>query len=395
MKRSWSIAAAICATGCLSFTQWDTSAHIPVRLTAFRYGDDPVLRVFSFFAPLTPNDSVSPHLAPWIWPLRLGVYLLTIGLVYLAALSVTARTGHVGALLRWTSVVMLAFGAGEVTALAIVILGDLDDAERVSLAVEIDVRSGHQFWTSDALFAGVGMSLWVGLPLAGLHLVHRVRQAKRPGDGSGVLATTVGDLPGRARHVATVGIIPAVCLALLGGSTRFVSSDAGHKLSLPEALSDLSLYPRLRPKPPPDALDDWLAPGGGRKLMEYSDITESWPVSTAVALVFLVLLWLLMWKAVSALETGARHGTLHAFLFGWALVVLTGALTGLFHAALTRLTYDGIGLGGQVTLILPLAMRFGVVWGWLVGLAVALSYRRSRPPAAAAAPTGTPAETTP
>lgn len=395
MRRSWSFGAAICAAGCLSFTQWDASAHIPVRLVGFRYGDDPVLRVVSFFAPLTPNDAVSPHLAPWIWPLRLAVYLLTTALVYLTARSVTTRTGHIGALLRWMSVVMLAFGAGEVVALTIAVFGSSDDSEDVPLAIRIHVRSSSDFWSSDALFAGFGMALWIGLPLAGLHLAHRVQRARRPGDASEAPAGTVGDLPGRARHVATVGLVPAVCLAFLGGITRFVSTDTGHRFSLPNVLSDVTLYPRLRPKPPPAAADDWLAPGGGRELMDYSDITESWPVSTAVALVFLLLLWSLLWKVVSGMEAGGRRGTLHAFLFGWSLVVLAGALTGLFHAALSRLTYDGIGFGTQVTLILPSAMRFGVVWGWLVGPAVASSYRRSRLPAAAAAPTGTQAETTP
>ncbi|MGI5205995.1 hypothetical protein ACQEU6_31030 [Spirillospora sp. CA-108201] len=395
MRRSWSTAAGISATGCLSFTQWDTSAHVPVRLTAFRYGDDPVLRVISFFAPLTPNDSVAPHLAPWSWPLRIGVHLLTVALVYFVARSVTARTGLAGALLRWTSVVMLAFGAGEVAALTIVVLGGVGDAAHIPLAIKIDLRTDHHFWPSDALFAGAGMSLWIGLPLAGLYLAYRLRGTKRPGDSPDVPARAVGDLPGRARHVATVGVIPAVCLAFLGGATRFVSADARHRLSLPGALSDISLYPRLRPEPPPSAGDDWLAPGGGRKPMDYSGITEGWPVSTAVALVFLVLLWLLLWKVVSGLETGARHGTLDAFLFGWSLVVLTGALTGLFHAALSRLNYDAVGFGTQVTLILPFAMRFGVVWGWLVGLAVAFSYRRSRPADAVAAPTGTSAATTP
>lgn len=394
MKRSWSIAAAVSAAGCLSFTQWQTSAHIPPHLTAFRYGDDPVARVFSFFAPLTPTDAVSPYLAPWIWPLRLGVYLLVIALVYLTARSITARAGHIGALLRWTSVVMLAFGAGEVAALAIVITRGRTDPPGFSLAILIDGRSDHHFWASDALFAGFGMSLWVGVPLAGLHLAHRKRQAKRPGGTSDLLARTLGDLPGRARHVATAGIIPALCLAFIGGATKFISFNK-NRVSLPEALSNMSLYPRLRPKPPPNAVDDWLAPKDGDRWMVYSGLQEGWPVSTAVALVFLVLLWLLLWKVVSGMEPGARHGTLSAFLFGWSLVVLTGALTGLFHAALSRPADDGVGFGTWVTLILPFAMRFGVVWGWLVGLAVGFSYRRSRIPAAAAAPTDTSTETTP
>ncbi|SNR36902.1 hypothetical protein [Actinomadura mexicana] len=394
MRRSWSIAAAVCAAGCLSITQWDTAAHVPPRLTAFRYGDDPVLRVFSFFAPMTQNDAVEPYLAPWIWPLRIGVYLLTAALVYLAARSVTARTSLVGALLRWTSVVMLAFGVGEAAALTIVILAGSDDPPGIPLAIEIEARWDPHFWSSDGMFAGVGMSLWIGLPLVGLYTAHRMRRARRPGDPPGVLARTVGDLPGRARHVATAGIIPALCLAFVGGATTFVSR-GDDRISLPEALSNISLYPRLRPEPPPSAVDDWLAPKGGEKPMIYSGISESWPVSTAVALVFLVLLWLLLWKVVSGLEPGSRHGTLYAFLFGWSVIVLTGALTALVHAALSRLNHDGIGFGTQVTLILPFAMRFGVVWGWLVGLAVAFSYRRSRFPEAVVAPTDTPSETTP
>jgi hypothetical protein len=394
VKRSWSIAAAVCAAVCLSITQADTAAHIPPRLTAFRYGDNPVFRVFSFFAPMTPNDAVGPHLAPWIWPLRLGVYLLTAALVYLTARSVTARTSLVNALLRWTSVVMLAFGAGEVAALTIVILSGADHVSGVSPAILIDTRWDRHFWSSDGMFAGVGMSLWIGLPLIGLYTAHRVWRARLPGDTPGALGRAVGDLPGRARHVATVGVIPAVCLALVGGATPFVSPGDG-RISLPKALSNISLYPRLRPKPPPNVVDDWLAPKDGEKLMLYSGISESWPVSTAVALVFLVLLWLMLWKVVSALEPGARHGTLYAFLFGWSVIVLTGALTAIFHAALSRLTNDGIGVGAQVTLILPFAMRFGVVWGWLVGLAVAFSCRRSGRPALVAAPTDTPAGTTP
>ncbi|MES9537035.1 hypothetical protein [Actinomadura sp. NPDC000600] len=378
MGRAWSIAAAVIAAVFLSITQWDTAAHIPPYLTAFRYGDDPIARVFSFFAPLTPHDSVGPHLRPWIWPLRFGVYLLTTALVYLVARSLTARTGIAGAVLRWTSAVMLAFGAGEVAALTIVILDGLGDPPGVSLAIVIDTRWDRHFWPSDALFAGVGMALWTGVPLAGLYLAHRVWRARRPDHVPDVLAGAVSDLPGRARHIATVGIIPAVCLAFLGGATTFISSDDG-RVSLPEALSNISLYPRLRPKPPPNAVDDWLAPKDGERFMFYSGLKESWPVSTAVALVFIALLWLLLWWVVSRMEPGARHGTLQAFLFGWSLTVLTGALTGLFHAALSRVTYgSSIGFGTQVTLILPFAMRFGAVWGWLVGLAVAFSYRRSR-----------------
>jgi hypothetical protein len=392
MGRAWSVAAVVIAAGLLSITQWDTAAHIPPHLTGFRYGDAPVARVFSFFAPMTPNDAVGLHLGPWIRPLRLGVYLLTTALVHLVARSITARTGLAGAVLRWTSVVMLAFGAGEVAALTIVILDGLGDPPGVSLAIEIDTRWDRHFWPSDALFAGAGMSLWIGVPLMGLHLAHRVWRSKRPEGSPGVSARTVGDVPRRGRHVATVGIVPALCLAFAGGATPFISLDDG-RTSLPHALSDISLYPRLRPRPPPNAVDDWLAPKDGEKFMFYSGLRESWPVSTAVALVFLALLWLLLWKVVSGMEPGARRGTLHAFLFGWSLTVLTGALTGLFHAALSRVTYgSGIGFGTQVTLILPFAMRFGAVWGWLVGLAVAFSYRRSRFPAEAANATDTPAD---
>lgn len=394
MRRSWSIAAAVSATGCLAFTQWDIGAYLPPYLTAFRYGDDPVARVFAFFAPLTPNDSVAPHLAPWIWPLRIGVYLLTVALVYLVARSVTERTGHAGALLLWTSVVMLAFGAGEVAALTIVVAGRLGDPPDVSVAILIDTQSDRVFWSSDALFAGFGMSLWIGLPLAVLHLTHRIWRAKQPDDASAADAESIGDLPGQAHHVATFGIIPVVCLAFLGGATKFVSAE-GRRFSLPEALSNLSLYPRLRPKPPPDTVDDWLAPERGDQTMNYSGITESWFVSTTVALIFIALLWLLLWKVVNGLEPETRHRTLHAFLFGWSITVLTGALTGLLHASLSRLTHDAVGFGPQVTLILPSAMRFGVVWGWLVGLAVALSSPRSRHPAAAAEPTDTSVDSAP
>ncbi|MEV3923290.1 hypothetical protein [Actinomadura coerulea] len=240
--------------------------------------------------------------------MRLAVYLLTVALVYLAARSVTARTGHVGALLRWMSVVMLAFGAGEVAALTIVVLGVMEDLQGVPPSIAIHTRSDGHFWPSDALFAGAGMSLWIGLPLAGLHLAYRIRRERRPGDTSEARPRTVGDLPGRARHVATVGIIPAVCLAFLGGATRFVSPGTGHRLSLPNALADISLYPRLRPKPPPLTVDDWLAPKDGDRWMIYSGLRESWAVSSAVALFFLALLWLLLWKVVSGLELESGRG---------------------------------------------------------------------------------------
>ncbi|NDU76683.1 hypothetical protein GWI34_29255 [Actinomadura sp. DSM 109109] len=377
MRRSWSIAAAANAAGCLSFAQWLVGAAVTPTMTAFRYGDAPVPRIFSFFAPMTPNDTVGPHLQPWLWPLRVAVYLLAAALVYLATRSVTTGTGLTGAVLRWTSVVMLAFGAGEAAALAIVIAGAAGDPAGIPLEVVIDTRWSRQSWPSDALFTGAGMAAWIGFSLAGLYLAHRRWHPRPPG----APATIAAAMPGRARHVATVGVIPAVCLAFAGGATPFVSARKG--ISLHGALSNISLYPRLRPEPPPTATDDWLAPAGSPRPMDYSGIRESWPVSTAVALVFLALLWLLLWRVVSGMDRQSRHGTLHAFLFGWSLVVLTGALTGLFHALLTRLTSDFGGFGTHLTTILPAAMRFGVAWGWLVGLAVAFSYRRSRPPAEA------------
>jgi hypothetical protein len=97
-------------------------------------------------------------------------------------------------------------------------------------------------------------------------------------------------------------------------------------------------------------------------------------VSVAVLLVTVALL-----LAFGARGLGERAGGFNALLLGWFSLVVGGALFGLtmYAIAFSDKDYGGEQAGGSFEQAMSLAQKgalFGLVCGWLVGLAALLSY---------------------
>ena len=150
-------------------------------------------------------------------------------------------------------------GAGDVAGLVITFARPVDPLPDIPAGITLE--SLFNSWTSDALYLGFSLSLISALVCAFVWSLRRAVRVVRVYLSSQETDTRTGagddpshrghscDIPHRCRDLGVIGLLPMVALAFIGGADAFVDPSRGTTLA--GAVSDLTLYPRLRPKPVP------------------------------------------------------------------------------------------------------------------------------------------------
>jgi len=326
------------------------------------------------FVPLRHDDALAGAMRSWEWLPQLAfVGFLTV-LFYLACRAVTLSMGCGRIALLLTGVVMLAGALADVTGLAIATWNfakiSPQDAESSPLRSLNYVMS---FWPSDALF----LALWIGIQVSLATIVAFVLRwvflASKDGAAS-VRAVTgdprIRDVPGRATKLAVLGIMPVLAAAMVGGVDRFNPDAVQRKSPLDYLLIDYIFSLRLRVTPPGRGNFDQADVAGG---------SEKWLVPTAIAVIFVCVLWLVLRFVVVDLGSPPTVAGVTVVVIAWGVTVLVGAIVGLLDSTISAVLAQVLGRDSyfwyEAPVTLVKSMSFGVHWGWLVGLLVLLGYR--------------------
>lgn len=375
MNRRWGVAASLLALFVVVLFQLIASTiAIHVSVAFVRAATNPLVRVWSFFMPLTRGDIEMAPLRPWWLGLRLSVVVLIVVFVYVSVGGHPVETGIARSIPLSLGAVMLAAGVGDVAGLAIAVFGGTSVAgEDHSVGAGATIDS----WTSDADFSGFWLAVLIGLMVCLLEILRMMWKVFQDSTrGPSERPELVRDVPGRSSHLALLGVLPVTALAFVGGAGRFLHAGEEGPATASQMLGDAILYPRLRPKPPPAPNAGPLV--RGPREMIYGHMDESWLAATIAAVVLLALLWLLLRFVVGGLRLPDSAGPGFVILAGWAVTVVAGVLTAFVHAAIHWT--QGWRFGDTFVITLPMGMRFGVTWGWLVGLLVMVGHRRTSMP---------------
>lgn len=381
MTRAWSVVVAAGSALCLPGTYLVT--FVPMVERVVRATRDPlgypeladqpavvVARACAFFVARSGREPLEAALRGLTWLPVLVMFVLVAVLTYLAARNTVAGAAHAAAL--GAGAVLLAAAAGDAAGLLIAMIRYDPPQEYVgsdSETKEVIFRVART-WDSEAIFLGLLIAVAVALSLVVQRFAWRMTKiAFQPRE----VTSRIRDVPGQANNLALFGLLPIAALAFLGGMDRFVSPENEQAYSLPNTLAEIALYPRVRPTAPPD-----------REVgFEATLALEQWLPHTILGLVFLGVLWLLLRWVASGLPQPEGSG-IPALLVIWGTVVLAGALLAFADSAVMALLAGDSPakpLDRQFTSRLlenlPLGMRFGLAWGWLVGLIMLVAHRRS------------------
>lgn len=356
-----------------------------------------VLRAGSFFVPLSTQDAHAEAMRPWAWLPRVVAFGSLAVSVHLVGRALTASAGLTRAAVLGAAATLLAGGLAEVAGLAIATWRSAvlfeRDTDLGPLSFTTGLSTVESFWTSDALFFSFWLSMLVAQALALCYFVSlaaQINQASGSIDSyssaggltsivaaAGLREPIVRDVPGVATKLAVLGITPVLAVAFLGGADRFTTPQSLSSVSLVDALADYVLYLKLRPIPPMGEF--------GQQVVT----TEQWLISAALAALFIVVLWLLLRFVMAGYGSPERTSGVAVLVTAWGVTILVGAGIAVVDTVATS-TAAAIVTPALESFFLRYlqgalvdGMRFGVAWGWLVGLMVLVGYKRIRIPAVA------------
>ncbi|UED84098.1 hypothetical protein [Streptomyces profundus] len=344
--------------------------------------DGQLMRLSLFGLDLGPFTVIESG-APEHWLPRL-VFLVVFGALAYGVLRSSPRPGPTGRGLLLTLAAALFAGAVADLLSDLLWLADLSggvDADLVAsaLAVGASEAAGASFSVLAALLLVVFWLEW-RLFVAWLWLLRRWTRPPRRSFGflcRAMHRVAFGRAPragaprGRARRdAALAALCPVLLLAVAGGRAM------EHGVVEPYRRDELFVDPEVYAPPPPSLVERWsgaLYPALRLRPLEREPVA-AWLATLAVAVALLVVLgWLLdrlRWAPGPA-------GPVALVALGWAATLLAGAAA----AVLERWLFADIAteVSPELFFVQPLleATRFGVLWGWLPGVAL-LWWERAR-----------------
>ncbi|MGH9857620.1 MAG: hypothetical protein ACRD4B_07240, partial [Acidobacteriota bacterium] len=324
-----------------------------------------------------------------------------IALLYLAARTMSAAMGTIRMALITAGAVMLAGGLADIADLIVYTERSMKmDGFALDEAVFQVIAFG---WSSNALYAGFwyGLCLGVFIPVAywiisrAIELTrqflevlggHKIGKAEL---GHGTQEPLIEELYKKSVQIATFVSLPILVLTLYGGSDRFTSirlpgNSFSERPSVFDSLGRNVLFPfKLRPIPPVierspgDLLN--TPPLLGSVEVRYFMIT-TWIAPAVGSLGMLLSVWFLIRFIVARFSSVKNTSATAILAIGWGITVLAASVAGLFKAiplgfAFPDFSFSDFSQYLEISVIE--AMRFGALWGWLVGLFFLLAYWRT------------------
>jgi hypothetical protein len=168
-----------------------------------------------------------------------------------------------------------------------------------------------------------------------------------------------------ARSAAAWAILPLIVLSFVGGFTTRSPGIAGQEtdwaaFGLPTSLAEFFFEYRIGP----------LAGSTGIRNRSPADELLYLLPALATALIFLLLAWLVVTWFVRALDVGSVLSAAAGVVSVWAVVTLVSTVVAAVAAAIAEPPSLLFGLD-----ITTDGLRFGAIWGWLVGIVAVLALR--------------------
>ena len=364
-------------------------------LVVARFSDHPItllIKPFLIFMPLLEFPNGYRAVAqPGLTACRIACVVLFPTLLYLANRATTYSMGPLRAGIVAAGSAMLAGGLSDVIGEAVTVYRLLSLSEG-----DLSTAFAISHWQGDGRYLGFFIGLFAFLTYS-LAFVN-ARWAARVNGAlpSSTADVCVRDVGKHGRRIAVFSTMPLLVLLLLGGVNQFTSILVEY--IPPESYSwfgalgrhiffenHLRLAPPVIPRDPGDLLNLPFP-----KL----NLVDVWFVPALNSLIMIFTLWLMLSFVLSRVSLISTISAPAVFALGWSITVLAGSAAGIARAATSTL-FSPFGplldpsifyspsdpslsnFFEEIPWNIIRAMQFPSIWGWLVGIALLISYRNS------------------